>query len=82
MKLLNIYFSPVPCYFIPLEPKYLLQHPFSDIVSLRSSSVRMTPFVETDMQYLQTHIVLVNPMYLAGNTKMSRSYRIVCRDGI
>jgi hypothetical protein len=36
IKLLVLYSSPLPCYLVPLRPKYLPQHPILDTLSLSS----------------------------------------------
>jgi len=33
IKVLTTWPSPFPCYLVPLKPKHLLQHPFSNILS-------------------------------------------------
>jgi len=39
MKLLIMYVSPLPCYFVPLSPDILLSTLFSNTLSLRSSLI-------------------------------------------
>jgi hypothetical protein len=37
MNLLSMLFTPVPCYFLPLRPKYVPEHPILDTLNLCSS---------------------------------------------